>query len=598
MITYALDMESFYDAECSIKTLGPIGYFSHPKFEAYMVTVVGDDGYEYAGHPKDFDWSILNDSIVISHNASFDMTLYLYGVQQGWYPKVNYREWQCTADMCAYLGYPRSLKGASAAVLGEEMSKSTRDNMSGKQWHSMSEEFKKEVTEYAIKDSVNCLRLWQTLSDQWPEHERKISQLSRRITQRGLPIDQPLLKKNLEVIKTKLFEAETAIPWIGEKDDKGKPFTPLSRKAFNKQCREQGIDIPKSIAQDNEDADKWFAAHQQECPWARAVQDYRRINSFLCKLEAFDGGTMADGRYYGNIMYCGANPTLRWSGGGGNLNLQNLPRETMFGVDFRPMIRPAEGNKLIVADLSQIEVRTLFWWAKDFDMLDEIRNTEDIYEAIAITLGMHDPANGPLKNFPDIRKRVKAMALGCQFGLSGNGFAAYSGLPIKEADEAVDTYRTRMKSVVRYWDQLRKDIEMSTALSEPLRIELPSGRTMDYGVLRRMKTRTSDGKIRFAHVGKMVRMGQKRDFRLWHGLLAENSAQGLARDIFADMMLRIDEAGIPIVMHVHDEVVCEVKESEAEQALKTITSIMSTPPTWLPEIPVASEGHICDFYTK
>ena len=46
MVTYALDFETYYDKECSIKTLGPLGYFSHPNFDAYMVSVVGDDGYK------------------------------------------------------------------------------------------------------------------------------------------------------------------------------------------------------------------------------------------------------------------------------------------------------------------------------------------------------------------------------------------------------------------------------------------------------------------------------------------------------------------------------------------------------------------------
>jgi hypothetical protein len=355
-ITYAVDFESYYDADCSIKTLGPRGYFSHPNFDAYMVTVVGDNGYSYVGCPRAFDWSLLDGAVVLSHNASFDESLYLYGVEQGWFASCAPSAWHCTADMTAFLGLPRALKNASAAVLGAEVDKSVRDNMKGKRWETMTPEFRAEVAEYALKDSELCLQLWQALQERWPERERKISALNRRIGQRGLPMDLDLLKKNLETIGLAIFEAEQAIPWT-------KDYTPLSRKAFNEQCRKQGITPPSSLAQDSEEADKWFAEHQQACPWARAVQSYRRINSFTRKLEAFDAGTMPDGRYYGGLMYCGANPTARFSGSGGNLNLQNLPREETFGVNFRHMIRPAEGRKLVVIDLAQIEVRTLFWWA-------------------------------------------------------------------------------------------------------------------------------------------------------------------------------------------------------------------------------------------
>jgi DNA polymerase len=590
MKTYALDWESYYDGECSITTLGPRGYFSHPQFDAYMITIAGDDGFRFAGHPDDFDFSILTGNRVLSHNASFDESLYLYGVEVGWFKSCSPAEWHCTADMTAFLGLPRSLKNATAAVFGTEITKTTRDNMKGKQWGSMTDDFKKEVTEYAIKDAELCLKLWQELSDRWSETERKISHLNRKVGQRGLPIDTDLLQKNLSRIKTELFEAEQSIPWIGD-------YTPLSRKAFNEQCRKQGIEPPSSLAQDSEEADKWFAAHQQACPWARAVQNYRRINAFLRKLEAFDAGTMPDGRYYGGLMYCGANPTARFSGSGGNLNLQNLPRDPMFGVNFRHMIKPKEGYKLIVADLSQIEVRTLCWLAKDQKALDLIRESEDIYHAFGVLLGMHNPANGQLKDYDKgLRQRVKSIALGCGYGMGPTKFSAFSNMPMAEAELAVKTYRERMSSVVKYWRSLDQDMSMAYTLSEPFELELPSGRSMRYGTLKRMKELGQTN--RFRYIGKLVRNGQMRDFAIWGGVLTENCSQALARDIFSDMMIRVDAAGYPVILHVHDEMVCEVPEEHAEQALADILNIMHTAPSWIPDIPVAAEGHILDLYSK
>lgn len=593
MNTYAVDFESYYDKECSITTLGPRGYFSHPLFDAYLVTIVGSDGFQYAGDPKQFDWNLLNGQRVISHNAAFDESLYRYGVSQGWFNPCMPSGWHCTADMCAFLGLPRSLKNASAAALGIEIQKTTRDNMVGKRWESMTEEFKKEVTEYAIKDSELCLQLWDKLNNNWPATERDISLLNRRVGQRGLPIDTDALRTNLEKIKVELFNAEQSIPWIED-------ATPLSRKAFNEQCRKQGITPPSSLAMGNDEADKWFEQYREQCPWARAVQNFRRINAFLRKLESFDAGTMADGRYYGGLMYCGANPTARFSGSGGNLNLQNLPRDEMFGVNFRHMIRPKEGHKLIVADLSQIEVRTLCWLAEDKKALNLIRDSDDIYHAFGVLLGMHDPANGPLKAYDSkLRHKVKSIVLGCGYGMGPTKFAAFSGMSMEEAKSAVDTYRTRMTSVVKYWKKLDQDMTLSYLVGEPFELELPSGRSMRYGMVKRMRATSSNSPNgRFVYIGKLVRNGQLRDFPLWGGTLTENMSQALARDIFSDMMLRVDAAGIPIILHVHDEIVCEVPESEAESALAKITEIMSTPPIWIPEIPVASEGHILDYYTK
>lgn len=588
MITYAFDFETYYDDECSIKTLGPRGYFSHPSFDAYMLTVVGDDGFRYAGHPKEFDWNLFAGQRVLAHNASFDESLYLYGVEAGWYPKIEFGEVHCTADMCAGIGLPRSLKDSTAAAFGLVVSKTTRDNMKGKRWAEMPEDFRKEVTEYAIKDAELCLRLWQELSDQWSEREREISRVNRKVGQTGIPLDAELVHKNLGIIKSALYEAEQSIPWINE-------CTPLSRKAFNEQCRKEGITPPKSLAQDSEEADAWFAAHQQACPWARAVQNYRRINAFMRKLESFDAGLMADGRYYGGFMYFGAS-TGRFSGSGGNLNLQNLPRGEMFGVNFRSMIRPKEGYKLIVADLSQIEVRTLCWLAGDRTALDLIRDSDDIYHAFGVLLGMHDPANGSLKKFnPELRQRVKAIALGAGYGAGAAKFAAFSGFELRDAEAAISRYRERMNSVVRLWRYYDDGLTVAYNTEQEFSTRLPSGRHLNYGRLKRMRDQQTG---RFRYIGKAVRNGKKMDFPLWGSLACQNASQGLARDIFADMMVRLDKLGHKIIMHVHDELVLEVPADEAEATLAAVESVMSTAPDWIPDIPLASEAKIFDYYAK
>lgn len=65
MITYAVDFETFYNKTVSIKTLGPLGYFAHPEFDCYMVSVVGSDGYKFVGHPEEWDWSLLEGNTVL-----------------------------------------------------------------------------------------------------------------------------------------------------------------------------------------------------------------------------------------------------------------------------------------------------------------------------------------------------------------------------------------------------------------------------------------------------------------------------------------------------------------------------------------------------
>jgi DNA polymerase len=62
------------------------------------------------------------------------------------------------------------------------------------------------------------------------------------------------------------------------------------------------------------------------------------------------------------------------------------------------------------------------------------------------------------------------------------------------------------------------------------------------------------------------------------------------------MLVKVEEAGYPVLFHVHDELTALVTESEAEEALKTILQIMRTPPDFMPDLPLDAEGGIFDSY--
>jgi DNA polymerase len=586
MKTYALDFESYYDKQCSITTFGPRGYFSHPNFDAYLMSVVGDDGTKFCGAPADFDWSLLNNNRILSHNASFDQHLYYYGVKNKWWPAIDFAEWHCTADMVACLGLPRSLKNASAVVLGITVDKSTRDNMSGKKWSAMTADFQKEVIEYAIKDSDYCLELWQKLSDKWSERERRISFVNRKAVFNGIPIDADLLHESIAGINQTLFNTEESIPWVGER-----PV--LSRIAFNDECRKNGLEPPASLALDSDEANEFLDTNSGQYPWINAVRNYRRINSLKRKLESFDKATMDDGRFYGGLMYFGAH-TGRFSGSGGNLNLQNLPRGEMFGVDLRSLIAPAKGYRLLAVDLSQIEVRTLCWLAEDKDTMAEIAASDDIYEAFAVRFGLWDKDKGSMReNDPKTRHMVKAIVLGCGYGCGPEKFAMISKMDPLEAEGAVNLYRTKMKKVVSLWRKYNENMGLSRDQEDEFSVDLPSGRSLNYGRLQAVSQ-----KGRTQYIAMMNKHSKKMPVKVYGGLLAENASQALARDIFCDMLCRIHDAGLKIIFHVHDEVVLEVPEETANLDLQRVIKIMSTPPEWIPDIPLAAEGSILTKYTK
>jgi DNA polymerase len=89
-----------------------------------------------------------------------------------------------------------------------------------------------------------------------------------------------------------------------------------------------------------------------------------------------------------------------------------------------------------------------------------------------------------------------------------------------------------------------------------------------------------------------------KNSRIYGGKIQENIVQALARKIIADQMLEIHQSGIRVISSTHDEIICLVPESEAEEALAHALRIMSTSPTWAPDLPLGAEGAITGHYGK
>ena len=132
----AIDFETFYSSLVSIAKMSTFQYMNHPEFSAFMVAVYGK-GLKFSGKPTDFDWDLLDGCLLVAHNASFDQRVFERLQESGVIPKDLDVEWFCTADMCVYLQYPRTLKGSAKEVLGADMSKEVRTMMKDKTWEDL-----------------------------------------------------------------------------------------------------------------------------------------------------------------------------------------------------------------------------------------------------------------------------------------------------------------------------------------------------------------------------------------------------------------------------------------------------------------------------
>ncbi len=648
----AYDIESFYDKECSITTLGVDGYCLHPKFDAYMVSIATSTGLSYVGHPSKAPWDQISgdDWEWIAHNAAFDARVHHHLLRWNKVasPAAIPRLWHDTADLVAYMGYPRSLKQAVQHLYNTPMSKDTRDKMKGKHWHEMTPEFRAEVEKYAVGDAEWTLRLWQDHGDQWPEHERRLSRQTREMGWRGIRIDQDRLDRGLQLLKTLCWAAEQKIPWVGD-------GATLSPKLLAEECRKVGIEAPLSLAMDDEGCAEWEARYSAQYPWVGAMRIKRRTNALLKKLEAIKNRLREDGTVPVELKYAGAFPSLRWSGSGG-VNFQNLPREEAFGakwwieegnavleslvepvtegVDLRALLIPRKGKKFGVCDLSQIEPRVSAVVSGDVQSVALMVKGHSPYDAHAVTTGMCTEDELPLKKISLSRYTLaKARELSLGYGSGHHKLLVMALLYVSEEEAEriftapvtdaqvrayedylvkvkipewkaiwkradtvhkvklvnswliVQDYRAKKPKTVGMWRKLGEALKSS--IGDELEVTLPSGRVQRYA-----KVASTEGEITVVtpQFGKLAR-GKIYGGALWNGVV-----QGTARDVFGECLLRVgDDPRFDIVLHCHDEIVAEM---DIETPVSEMARLMTVPPKWLPTLPVDADAQEMMAYTK
>jgi DNA polymerase len=635
--TIAVDFETYYDDECSVRTLGNWAYTQHPEWDAYLISVC--DGAEtWVGHPRDFNFSALAGNTLVSHNAFFDRSVNRRLVELGRHeaPGLD-ADWHCSSNLGAYLcGGARSLKDVSKKLLGVELSKDVRDAAKGKRWDDMvAAGTSEDMLKYARRDALLCWQIWDRFSGRMPAWEHQLSDLTIRRSEHGMHINRPLLETYIQALQQAVFATEKLIPWIeaGHK--------PTSPKAFAEWCRKDNIPVPPTKTDDEEGLELWVETYAPGRAWVQSVGAWRSLNKTLKKFQLVLSRLKPDDTMDFGLKYFGAH-TGRWSGDAG-FNAQNMRKQPILlrddwtmivdkfeadrllsefaermkdvpkhlqhnfcppgcqmAIDERALITPRPGHKFIISDLSQIEPRTLNTLTGNDALLDQIRGGLGIYEAFARqSLKYTDPA--PLKKKdPRLYALAKAEVLGLGYQCGKARFPevawAMAGLRITEEESGpiVDGFRESNPLTVGLWNRLDAAFKASTG--SDFEMELPSGRTLHYGKVRQSRRIEVDDETGMpkSKVVYTAEVGNRR-VSLYGGKLCENITQSVARDVFATHLLALDAAGLNPLFHVHDEVICEVTPDVPKEA---VLDIMAKAPTWFAKCPVAAEAVEADRYLK
>lgn len=365
------------------------------------------------------------------------------------------------------------------------------------------------------------------------------------------------------------------------------------------------------------------------------------------KYNAIEAAVCADGRVRGLLQFYGANRTGRWAGR--LVQVQNLPRTYIEQLDLargavkkresdklrllfgsvpdtlsqliRTSFIATEGNKLVDADFSSIEARVISWLSGERWRLDVFKTHGKIYEASASQM-FGVPIEKIKKGNPEYalrqRGKVAELALGYQGGVSAmrqmDSGHQLDDLSDDEIKEIVTRWREANKRIVDLWYRVEnaavsviqtgqqvgvnnllftREFDLEHEL-DFLTITLPSGRKLYYAKPELGVNRWNKPSITYWGVHQSTK--QWTILETYGGKLVENIVQAIARDCLAAAIEHLEEAGFPVVFHVHDEVVidCPIDKANLDEVIR----IMTLPIPWALDLPLNADGWVGDFFKK
>jgi DNA polymerase len=485
--------------------------------------------------------------------------------------------------------------------------------------------------------AYNCedVRVTREIATRLPQlsaTEHQIWQLTHTINRRGVFIDRELAQAAHSVIEAARPELDAELRQLTNgigANQVGKLLQWLQQCG----CKLQKLDkksIERKLLDDELPAGVRRAL---ELRLASAQSATRKIDALLVRASE-------DGRVRGSFVFHGAS-TGRWSGAGAQF--QNLKRPktedleaaiaaigsgnyalvrklfpqplSIVGDISRSLICAAPGKTLIGADYSSVESRILAWIAGEQWKLDSYRRFD----------ATHDPGDEPYRVTAgkifhaqpgNITKEQRNAGKTCDlaFGYMGGINAWRKFEPDRFTDDEVKIFNTEWRAahpaIKRFWYDV--DRAALTAVRERGRVvrcgpiafkstgsflllKLPSGRKISYPQPRAVGDEQRQHIVFADNSG-----GRFCDCRggqgAYGGLWTENIVSGIARDLLAEAMLRIEAAGYPIVLHVHDEIVCEVPEGFG--GTEEFTKLMTRKPAWALELPIAAKAWTGSRYTK
>lgn len=231
-------------------------------------------------------------------------------------------------------------------------------------------------------------------------------------------------------------------------------------------------------------------------------------------------------------------------------NLQNIPARGEEGKDIRNTFIAEKGNVLIAADYSQIELRLLAHFSNDPVLVEAFKNNDDIHRKTAMKIYSVSKEHVT----PSMRNTAKIINFSIIYGKTAFGLSKELNISRKEADDFIKGYFSTYSQVKPFCEKVIEDVKAK-------------------GYVRTMLGRIRDLSKTINSSNAVVRNEAER-------MALNTLIQGSAADMIKVAMIAIHKEfknhfkTAKIVMQVHDELVVEVSEKEADKAMTIMKEIM------------------------
>jgi DNA polymerase len=636
MRTISLDFET--RSPVALPDTGVYPYATHPDTDIWCMAWAVDDEEPSLWVPGDPVPTIFHEEVELrAWNAAFERRVYTdILVPRYGFPAKPLGAFVCTMAEAAAMALPRAL-GKAARVLkvtdqkddsGHRLMKQmarprrprkTEDPDALLWWDD--ENRKQKLYAYCLQD-VRTERAVAAKVRALTETERKLYVLDQKANDRGVKLDIPLIEAAIEIRDEAVRRSSEKLAELTDG-----ACTSITNTA----------DIRKWLGEESISKEAIQRLLEEETdPTRRAVLELRQQagKSSVAKLDTMLRVRHEDDRAHGLLQFLGAD-TGRWAGR--LIQPQNFPRPSLedpealiplvMGRDYaaleqiahpmeclsdllRSMLIAEAPARFLCADFASIEGWVVAWLAGQDGMTS--------YEEMAAAIFGKRPDE--IEKGSGERMIGKAAVLGCGYGMGRKKFrdTVYdqTGVLISEAlaDRAVTTYRAVNNPIQSLWYELENAARAAVAtpgrkvyagregavryhVQGPyLWAKLPSGRFLCYPLPQLVDTLTPWGEVKKAveisTTNSYTRKWERRT--LYGGLQTENVVQAIARDVMAEAMLNVEQAGYPVILTVHDEILAEAETGTLDE----FCEIMGATPEWAPDLRVSVEGWEGERYRK